>query len=186
MSLAEMASMAPISGGQYHWVSEFAPPKYQKFLSYFTGRLHSPESNLSPCADTEYRMDVDSCMASWCCLRILPDRHDHPRPDRVEQSGLRSYELAGHSLRVCHGLRPLPCQRLCFKRDANGTEFPARSTHLCLLRCHHRAMGHDAKVVGFKGNSITTNIDSNHETDEHKAQRRGSHIGEEFLLVIAY
>ncbi|KAF2807267.1 amino acid transporter [Mytilinidion resinicola] len=37
LSLAEMASMAPISGGQYHWVSEFAPPKYQQFLSYFTG-----------------------------------------------------------------------------------------------------------------------------------------------------
>ncbi|KAF7194323.1 Choline transport protein [Pseudocercospora fuligena] len=37
VSLAEMASMAPTSGGQYHWVSEFAPPKYQKLLSYFTG-----------------------------------------------------------------------------------------------------------------------------------------------------
>ncbi|KAF2204121.1 amino acid transporter [Delitschia confertaspora ATCC 74209] len=37
LSLAEMASMAPISGGQYHWVSEFAPPKYQKFMSYITG-----------------------------------------------------------------------------------------------------------------------------------------------------
>jgi choline transport protein len=24
-SMAEMASMAPTSGGQYHWVSEFAP-----------------------------------------------------------------------------------------------------------------------------------------------------------------
>lgn len=37
LSLAEMASMAPTSGGQYHWVSEFAPPSYQKLLSYFTG-----------------------------------------------------------------------------------------------------------------------------------------------------
>ena len=37
MSLAEMASMAPISGGQYHWVSEFAPPRFQKFLSYVVG-----------------------------------------------------------------------------------------------------------------------------------------------------
>ncbi|PGH00164.1 hypothetical protein AJ80_09217 [Polytolypa hystricis UAMH7299] len=37
LSLAEMASMAPISGGQYHWVSEFASPKYQKALSYVTG-----------------------------------------------------------------------------------------------------------------------------------------------------
>ncbi|KXT16202.1 hypothetical protein AC579_901 [Pseudocercospora musae] len=38
-SMAEMASMAPTSGGQYHWVSEFAPEKYQKFLSYTTGWL---------------------------------------------------------------------------------------------------------------------------------------------------
>ncbi|OAX79052.1 hypothetical protein ACJ72_06632 [Emergomyces africanus] len=38
-SLAEMASMAPISGGQYHWVSEFASEKHQKFLSYVTGWL---------------------------------------------------------------------------------------------------------------------------------------------------
>lgn len=37
LSLAEMASMAPTSGGQYHWVSEFAPPAWQKGLSYFTG-----------------------------------------------------------------------------------------------------------------------------------------------------
>ena len=37
ISLAEMASMAPISGGQYHWVSEFSPPQCQKFLSYLTG-----------------------------------------------------------------------------------------------------------------------------------------------------
>ncbi|KAI5363499.1 Putative amino acid/polyamine transporter I [Septoria linicola] len=38
-SLAEMASMAPTSGGQYHWVSEFAPPSQQKFLSYCVGWL---------------------------------------------------------------------------------------------------------------------------------------------------
>ncbi|KAL8824834.1 MAG: hypothetical protein Q9191_004789 [Dirinaria sp. TL-2023a] len=39
MSLAEMASMAPTSGGQYHWVSEFAPQSGQKFLSFITGWL---------------------------------------------------------------------------------------------------------------------------------------------------
>ncbi|PSK46333.1 Choline transport protein [Elsinoe australis] len=38
-SMAEMGSMAPTSGGQYHWVSEFAPPKYQKVLSYIVGWL---------------------------------------------------------------------------------------------------------------------------------------------------
>lgn len=31
--------MAPTSGGQYHWVSEFAPLRYQRFLSYITGWL---------------------------------------------------------------------------------------------------------------------------------------------------
>ena len=36
-SMAEMASMAPTSGGQYHWVSEFSPPQYQKLLSYASG-----------------------------------------------------------------------------------------------------------------------------------------------------
>ncbi|EAA64875.1 hypothetical protein AN2043.2 [Aspergillus nidulans FGSC A4] len=30
---------SPTSGGQYHWVSEFAPRRYQKFLSYITGWL---------------------------------------------------------------------------------------------------------------------------------------------------
>ncbi|KKZ64246.1 hypothetical protein EMCG_09771 [[Emmonsia] crescens] len=38
-SMAEMASLAPTSGGQYHWASEFAGESYQKFLSYSTGWL---------------------------------------------------------------------------------------------------------------------------------------------------
>lgn len=33
--------MAPTAGGQYHWVSEFAPRKYQKSLSYTSGWLSS-------------------------------------------------------------------------------------------------------------------------------------------------
>ncbi|KAK5080003.1 hypothetical protein LTS08_008914 [Lithohypha guttulata] len=38
-SIAEMASMSPTAGGQYHWVSELAPRRYQKTLSYFAGWL---------------------------------------------------------------------------------------------------------------------------------------------------
>lgn len=37
LSMAEMCSMAPIAGAQYHWVSEFAPENCQKVLSYITG-----------------------------------------------------------------------------------------------------------------------------------------------------
>ncbi|KAF2843012.1 amino acid transporter [Patellaria atrata CBS 101060] len=39
ISMAEMASMAPTTGGQYHWVSEFAPRSGQKFMSYIVGWL---------------------------------------------------------------------------------------------------------------------------------------------------
>lgn len=38
-SMAEMASMAPTSGGQYHWVSELAPKQHQQSLSYLVGWL---------------------------------------------------------------------------------------------------------------------------------------------------
>ncbi|KAL5337416.1 amino acid/polyamine transporter I [Aspergillus crustosus] len=37
--LSELASMAPTSGGQYHWVSMLAPPSSVKFLSYIAGWL---------------------------------------------------------------------------------------------------------------------------------------------------
>lgn len=39
LSLAEMASMAPTAGGQYHWISEFAPRNAQRLLSYVVGWL---------------------------------------------------------------------------------------------------------------------------------------------------
>lgn len=39
ISMAEMGSMAPTTGGQYHWVSEFASRKHQKLISYLMGWL---------------------------------------------------------------------------------------------------------------------------------------------------
>ncbi|KAI4199835.1 MAG: hypothetical protein LQ350_004366 [Teloschistes chrysophthalmus] len=37
LTLAEMASMAPTSSGQYHWVAMLTPMSCRKFLSYLTG-----------------------------------------------------------------------------------------------------------------------------------------------------
>ncbi|KAJ5468866.1 hypothetical protein N7475_006618 [Penicillium sp. IBT 31633x] len=37
--LSELASMAPTSGGQYHWTSMLAPPSCMKLMSYLTGWL---------------------------------------------------------------------------------------------------------------------------------------------------
>ncbi|KAI1325661.1 putative GABA permease [Xylariaceae sp. FL0255] len=38
-TLSELVSMAPTSGGQYHWVSMLAPPSSHKFFGYITGWL---------------------------------------------------------------------------------------------------------------------------------------------------
>ncbi|ROV98095.1 hypothetical protein VMCG_06951 [Cytospora schulzeri] len=38
-TLSELISMAPTSGGQYHWVSMLAPPSSRKFLGYLTAWL---------------------------------------------------------------------------------------------------------------------------------------------------
>ncbi|KAM3496866.1 hypothetical protein MY10362_009764 [Beauveria mimosiformis] len=38
-TLSALASMAPTSGGQYHWVAMLAPRRCAKFLSYITGWL---------------------------------------------------------------------------------------------------------------------------------------------------
>ncbi|KAI0537897.1 amino acid transporter [Xylaria digitata] len=38
-SLGELVSMAPTSGGQYHWVAMMAPPSWSSFLAYVTGWL---------------------------------------------------------------------------------------------------------------------------------------------------
>ncbi|KAI1500853.1 amino acid transporter [Biscogniauxia marginata] len=39
ITLSELVSMAPTSGGQYHWVSMLAPPSSRKFCGYITGWL---------------------------------------------------------------------------------------------------------------------------------------------------
>ncbi|KAI8630809.1 putative GABA permease [Xylariaceae sp. FL1651] len=38
-TLSELVSMAPTSGGQYHWVSMLAPPSCRRFFGYLTGWL---------------------------------------------------------------------------------------------------------------------------------------------------
>ncbi|KAL8631837.1 hypothetical protein Q9189_002417 [Teloschistes chrysophthalmus] len=38
-SLTELASMAPVAGGQYHWVSMMAPARSQQIVSYIEGWL---------------------------------------------------------------------------------------------------------------------------------------------------
>lgn len=39
--ISELASLAPIAGGQYYWVYMLAPPRYKVFCSYIVGWLTS-------------------------------------------------------------------------------------------------------------------------------------------------
>jgi hypothetical protein len=41
-SIAEMASICPISGAQYHWTWMFAPARWRVFITFIQGELHSP------------------------------------------------------------------------------------------------------------------------------------------------
>jgi choline transport protein len=38
LSLAEMASICPIAGAQYHWTALFAPPKIKNFVTWMQGK----------------------------------------------------------------------------------------------------------------------------------------------------
>ncbi|KXT11644.1 hypothetical protein AC579_7030 [Pseudocercospora musae] len=50
LSLAEMSSMAPTAGGQYHWASEFSPMRYQKFISYIAGWMSTLSWQCGTCS----------------------------------------------------------------------------------------------------------------------------------------
>jgi amino acid transporter len=38
LSLAEMASICPIAGAQYHWTALFAPPRIKNLITWMQGK----------------------------------------------------------------------------------------------------------------------------------------------------
>ena len=93
---------APISGGQYHWVSEFAPPQYQKPLSYITGK-YSILDTLEKETDHEIRMDVSALVASRHRIGFLSHRDDNSGVDSCQQPKLLREEMARNIAGVRHG-----------------------------------------------------------------------------------
>jgi amino acid transporter len=94
LSLAEMSSMAPASGGQYQWVSEFAPSEYQRFLSYSSGVLNFLFLSFVWVADGVSRMAFDNVVASCDCFIWHIDGWNHTRPYFCKQTRLRCSRLA--------------------------------------------------------------------------------------------
>ena len=62
-SLSELASMAPISAGQYFWVAMLAPRSSQKFLSYLTGMLDLLSAHPTWANVEFHRLDDCYCLA---------------------------------------------------------------------------------------------------------------------------
>jgi hypothetical protein len=75
-------SRAPTAGGQYHWISELSPRKYQKKLSYITGMPPAVEHHSGEVLTNPSRMAVCYCMADrygWHSLRGGKPAHSSHR-----------------------------------------------------------------------------------------------------------
>ena len=88
LSMAEMASMAPTSGGQYHWVSEFAPRSAQKFLSYITGWYVLSQPCLCDIQGLNFclwQQALCTGMAGQYRERVVSGRSANPRHDLAQR-----------------------------------------------------------------------------------------------------
>jgi len=79
LSLAEMASMAPTAGGQYHWVSEFAPQSAQKFLSFLVGMANARKQLSFAQLIKIHRLALLHGMAVRHCSHRVFARDNHSR-----------------------------------------------------------------------------------------------------------
>lgn len=94
LSLAEMASMAPTAGGQYHWVSEFAPRSAQKFLSFIVGMANAGNQYSLPQLIKTYRLAMLHRMAVRHRSHRFPASNNHPGIIGPESPYLRLRTLA--------------------------------------------------------------------------------------------
>jgi amino acid transporter len=51
LSMAEICSVFPTSGGLYYWSSQLAGPEWGPFASWFTGWYHPPPTSISHCVN---------------------------------------------------------------------------------------------------------------------------------------
>lgn len=100
LSLAELASMAPTAGGQYHWVSEFAPRKHQRLLSYLSGWL----STIS----WQSIVALDCYLVGIVVQGLISINHDTYIPERWQSTLLIVAGAIGITLFNIFGAKHLP------------------------------------------------------------------------------
>lgn len=144
-SVAEMASICPISGAQYHWTYMFAPKKWKVFITFIQGTFKS-----QPLVDilvyieymlTLVRMGHSFCLASNNHITHLPHVRPAARPRHLQLSLVRFRALAHDTHNVARCLD-------IFHPECLGHQAPSRLraslgciAHLSLHRlvyCHAR------------------------------------------------
>lgn len=119
LSLAEMASMAPTSGGQYR---EFLPlfnevaRNYSQYQHRLGLRVCSSEA--SKAAQLLHWLDVRDELASWCCFGSVPRRNHDPVSCLREQGVLRGDQLAGYTDGLGYHFHCIPWKRVRWKGHA--------------------------------------------------------------------
>lgn len=140
-----MLRRAPTSGGQYHWVSEFAPPQYQKSLSYLTGRFTPMSIDGSELS----RMDVHAVLASRRCLRRLSYRNSHPGTDYYQRCLIPAETLARNVAYLRRHAHRLQHQHLGRESIADVSKSTACSACLRIYRDRCIFVGCGSSAAGF-------------------------------------
>lgn len=141
LSLAEMASMAPTAGGQYHWVSEFAPERYQRLLSYLTGYVFGNLSFLLSADGSVFQLDLYAGVAGRKCVECPACRHNRPGHHRDGRRGLPGQDLARRLVDHWGYRHRIHCHRL---RQSSLVAVADRRLHLTcadIPRRHHPDLG---------------------------------------------
>jgi hypothetical protein len=139
--MAELVSMWPTAGGQYHWTYMLAPEEWKIPLSYVTGwyvyLLNSPRhmrsgseaiSNLKILQAIRYRM------ASRRSFGRLSFCHHAPGPGHQQSTILLSSGLAWHSLSLRHHGDVLFVQHVSIKTACSSRIGRIGSSHYAFFR----------------------------------------------------
>lgn len=150
LSMAEMASMAPIAGAQYHWVSEFAPESMQKPLSYVSV-LKSVSTDFpgnTKCVSAHW-LDFYHCLASRKCAGNLHRRQPDTNYNPGQRRKLRIPELARDTSGVCRHGHSIHWQCLWISNSAVLADPSVHHPHPGVFCIHRPCLGQSTSSYAF-------------------------------------
>lgn len=95
--LTKCSHRSPTAGGQYHWVSELTPPKWQKPLSYVVGKWLFLTRTSNESLTLRYRLAYNYRMADIALWISFCLRTHHSGRDSFERGRLRLAQLARYT-----------------------------------------------------------------------------------------